>query len=58
LFGTHGHDIRAALRAKLSDEQLAELLGGIWAVRDDRYSEIRSEATVRQPKVEMSAIGG
>ncbi len=58
LFGTRGHDIRAAMRAGLSDDQLRELLGGVWSAREDRYSEIRSAETVREPKVEMSAIGG
>jgi len=58
LFGTHGHDIRAALRAGLDDRQLRYLLGGIWAGRADRYSEVRSAATIGEPKVEMSAIGG
>jgi cyclic pyranopterin phosphate synthase len=58
LFGTHGHDIRAALRAGLDDRQLRHLLGGIWAGRADRYSEVRSAATIGEPKVEMSAIGG
>jgi cyclic pyranopterin phosphate synthase len=58
LFGTHGHDIRAALRADLSDDQFSQLMRGIWLGRNDRYSEIRSAATARDPKVEMSAIGG
>jgi cyclic pyranopterin phosphate synthase len=58
LFGTHGHDIRAALRAGFGDDQLVQLISGIWAGRNDRYSEIRSAATTREPKVEMSAIGG
>jgi hypothetical protein len=30
----------------------------VWQVRGDRYSEIRSAATVNLPKVEMSHIGG
>jgi hypothetical protein len=30
----------------------------VWRGRSDRYSEIRSAATVRLPKVEMSYIGG
>ena len=30
----------------------------VWRARDDRYSEIRSEATVGLPRVEMSRIGG
>jgi cyclic pyranopterin phosphate synthase len=37
---------------------LEDTLRRIWEVRDDRYSEIRSEETVSLPKVEMSYIGG
>jgi cyclic pyranopterin phosphate synthase len=43
---------------ELGDEDLAEFVRGIWRTRRDRYSEIRSEATVSLPKVEMSYIGG
>lgn len=57
LFGHHGHDLRAQLRAGASDEQLAALIRAIWTSRTDRYSEIRGEAS-GPPKVEMSAIGG
>ena len=58
LFATHGHDLRAALRSSLSDDDLPRLLGTLWTARDDRYSELRSAATGHEPKVEMSAIGG
>jgi GTP 3',8-cyclase len=60
LFATRGHDLRALLRdERLSDAELDERLRGIWRVRDDRYSELRSESTpLDLPKVEMSHIGG
>jgi cyclic pyranopterin phosphate synthase len=58
LFGTHGHDLRTPLRSADSDEDLANLIRAIWRSRTDRYSEIRTEATTREAKVEMSAIGG
>ena len=58
LFGLRGHDLRATIRAGASDEQLQEALTAIWGKRTDRYSELRSEATVDLPKVEMSYIGG
>ncbi len=58
LFGLRGHDLRALLRGGATDEELGEAIGGVWAVRGDRYSEIRSERTLDLPKVEMSAIGG
>jgi cyclic pyranopterin phosphate synthase len=53
-----GHDLRAVLRGGASDEELAAAVGGIWARRTDRYSELRSSETVDLPKVEMSYIGG
>jgi GTP 3',8-cyclase len=58
LFATAGTDLRAPLRAGAADDELAEILRGVWERRADRYSEIRSEATVALPKVEMSYIGG
>jgi len=58
LFATHGFDLRTPLRAGASDAELARLLATIWRARGDRYSELRSSETVREPKVEMSAIGG
>jgi cyclic pyranopterin phosphate synthase len=58
LFGVRGHDLRALLRSGASDSELLEAIGRVWARRDDRYSEIRSEETVDLPKVEMSYIGG
>jgi len=58
LFGIKGFDLRALVRGGASDEELARAIGRVWHERGDRYSEIRSEATVNLPKVEMSHIGG
>ena len=58
LFGIRGHDLRARIRGGASDEELQQALNAIWGKRTDRYSELRSEATVNLPKVEMSYIGG
>ena len=58
LFGVRGHDFRALLRGGATDEQVSERIRGVWRVRADRYSELRSAATVPLPKVEMSHIGG
>jgi cyclic pyranopterin phosphate synthase len=58
LFATTGHDLRDLLRGGASDSDLEGAIRGIWEVRDDRYSEIRSAETVSLPKVEMSYIGG
>jgi len=58
LFSARGHDLRAILRAGASDREVAERVRMIWNERVDRYSEIRSAATVPLPRVEMSRIGG
>ncbi|MFN0093662.1 MAG: GTP 3',8-cyclase MoaA [Dehalococcoidia bacterium] len=58
LFGTKGHDFRALLRDGKSDDEIAEFLKGVWRVRDDRYSELRTAETAGLRKVEMSHIGG
>jgi cyclic pyranopterin phosphate synthase len=60
LFATRGHDFRELLRGGATNEELRERLRGIWGVRDDRYSEIRTLLTPAEtaPKVEMSHIGG
>jgi GTP 3',8-cyclase len=58
LFASRGHDLRGPLRARATDEQIAWRLRSIWSGRDDRYSELRSAATLGAVKVEMSHIGG
>ena len=58
LFAVSGTDLREPLRHGASDDELRERLRDVWSSRTDRYSEIRSDATVVLPKVEMSRIGG
>ncbi|TWP33638.1 GTP 3',8-cyclase MoaA [Leekyejoonella antrihumi] len=63
LFATKGHDLRALMRGGCSDEELASKLSGVWRVRADRYSELRSTQTPDLPvsrahRIEMSYIGG
>ena len=58
LFGTRGHDFRTLLRNGSSDAGIATFLDSVWRPRNDRYSEVRSEATAGLRKVEMSHIGG
>ncbi len=71
LFARRGHDLRAFLRAGMSDPEIAERMREIWTARSDRYSVERaiSERTmpervsdgqrIEEPaKVEMSYIGG
>lgn len=58
LFAQHGHDIRDLLRRAAGDEEVDRAIAAVWLAREDRYSEIRTENTARQRKIEMSYIGG
>ena len=58
LFAAKGTDLRGPLRLGASDEELSELLRGVWGRRVDRYSELRTADTATLPRVEMSYIGG
>ena len=58
LFAAAGTDLRAPLRAGADDGELETLIRDVWARRSDRYSEMRSQETAGQARVEMSYIGG
>jgi GTP 3',8-cyclase len=61
LFATHGTSLRDALRGGATDDQLLELMRGVWLRRADRYSELRASlraGTTDERKVEMFYIGG
>ena len=58
LFSGEGHDLRAVLRSEATDDDLREAIAKVWRVRDDRYSDLRTEATADLPRVEMFAMGG
>jgi len=59
LFTGEGHDLRAVVRdPAASDDTLREAVAAVWRVRDDRYSEDRTEATSNLPRIEMFAMGG
>jgi cyclic pyranopterin phosphate synthase len=58
LFATEGEDIRAMLRGGASDDEIRRRVEQVWTRRTDRYSEIRSAATIPLRKIEMSYIGG
>ncbi|WP_421380907.1 GTP 3',8-cyclase MoaA [Bacillus salacetis] len=58
LFASSGFDLRAMLRSGFSSEQILKKVHDIWERRDDRYSEIRTEASKTREKIEMSYIGG
>ena len=58
LFAASGTDLRGPLRDGADDAALAAAVGGVWARRDDRASELRAEDGLSGPRVEMSYIGG
>jgi cyclic pyranopterin phosphate synthase len=58
LFASHGTDFRGLLRGGASDEEISQLIEAVWSARTDRYSELRTAATAKLRKVEMSYIGG
>jgi cyclic pyranopterin phosphate synthase len=63
LFATHGLDLREAMRAGASDDELLQLIRGTWQGRNDRYSELRgvsqrSSLAGDEKKIEMYYIGG
>ena len=58
LFAATGTDLRTALRAGGDDDAVLAAIGGVWAARDDRASELRAEDGLTGPRVEMSYIGG
>jgi cyclic pyranopterin phosphate synthase len=61
LFADSGFDLKPHLRARVSEEEIQEMVTGVWEMRADRYSEMRGEQTnasrIRLP-IEMSHIGG
>ncbi len=58
LFAAGGTDLRDTMRAGADDAALRARIAGVWERRTDRYSELRSDATIDLPRVEMSYIGG
>ena len=58
LFAARGADLKTPLRAGASDDELGERIRAVWAIRADRYSELRAAGTADLPRVEMFAIGG
>ncbi|NQZ97770.1 MAG: GTP 3',8-cyclase MoaA [Myxococcales bacterium] len=64
LFAASGVDLRTPLRDGASDDDLRELISGVWRRRTDRYSEERprladdAASPPVRPKIEMFQIGG
>ena len=58
LFASQGLDLLTPMREGATDDDLLALIESCWMARDDRYSEIRAEASPSRTRVEMSYIGG
>jgi cyclic pyranopterin phosphate synthase len=61
LFATRGTSLRDRLRGGANDDELTEVIRGVWTGREDRYSEERAtliRAPSRRAKVEMHVVGG
>ena len=59
LFASEGFDLRKLIRSGMSDEELLAAVTGVWERRADRYSDERTEQTVKnRKKIDMSYIGG
>jgi len=59
LFAAGGVNLRDAMRAGATDDELGQLIAGCWTRRRDRYSEERTAATGRpRRRIEMFQVGG
>ncbi len=58
LFAAEGLDLKGLLRGGMDDAALRAVLRGAWSRRQDRYSELRTEATAALPRVAMHRVGG
>ena len=61
LFASEGLSLRDPIRGGASDDDLREIISGIWTARTDRYSEERAASPNNQGsprKIEMYQIGG
>lgn len=62
LFATvDGYNVKAFMRSGATDEELKEQFKALWHIRDDRYSDERTEQTVanrKRKKINMNYIGG
>ncbi|WAA09335.1 GTP 3',8-cyclase MoaA [Fervidibacillus albus] len=59
LFAEKGYDLKKLLRSTNANDPIKETIRNIWSLRKDRYSDERTEQSVKQrKKIEMSYIGG
>jgi cyclic pyranopterin phosphate synthase len=57
LFSTGGTALGYALRHGVPDSQIASMIRSAWHLRDDRYSELRSDATRPSAAVPVTLAG-
>ena len=60
LFASEGQDLKNPMRQGATDQELQQIIVGVWGRRTDKYSEDRASLTSTLPrkKVEMYHIGG
>ncbi len=58
LFASRGLDLKGPMRAGATDDELRQIIAGVWHAREDRYSELRAGLEPGADKVEMYYIGG
>jgi cyclic pyranopterin phosphate synthase len=64
LFATRGTDLKGPIRSGAADDELRDIIEGVWLSRRDRYSELRSSNTdltgvgAGREKIEMFRLGG
>jgi cyclic pyranopterin phosphate synthase len=56
LFSALGHDLKSPLRSGVGVEELSRRIAGIWSLRSDRYSELRTDG--KGERIEMFSMGG
>ncbi len=65
LFASKGKDLKTPMRSGASDDDLRDIITGVWSKRTDRYSELRAASTdldgsIKRPRkrIEMYQLGG
>jgi cyclic pyranopterin phosphate synthase len=58
LFSSRGTALRPLIRQANDEQRLVDYLAGLWAGREDRYSELRQRAVSDRERVEMFRVGG
>ena len=58
LFSNSGLDLKKEIRSGKNDKYIKDLITNYWGKRTDRYSELRSQNTSKNKKIEMYQLGG